>query len=614
MGTESSRSGLILVPLLFVIFLFFLAAVITFGGLIGYLITVADLLALVALIISLIISLGEAREVIAKRISKRSAVLLVFIIAFFLIFSSTFMPKNELVYFDENFYQEIALNIVHSGQALECAYGTAYVKQCYINGLGFDPGGWPFLIAVAFEFFGASNAASHGLELLLGSASILSVFVSAALLTRRREIPVISAAIFSLMPQVLIWSNTVANPDLPFMAFASLSTALFLIFLNKSTKRTLAPFVFCLVITLYLRVEAMLLIPIFFVAFLMLGEAGMVKTFKRRFGLMVSRLSSDRSLLLLLLLFVMLLEPEIFTSLATSGELQSNARFYLYPNSTTFSPSYISQNIGPNLSFLAGLLNDYPIVFLPYVTGLAVIGALFLFLNRKEKNRAGVLLLLGGTFLTFFVFYLFYFSGSVLSGTSVRFLLILYPSMAIFAAFGVSAIADLLYGITHMAGGRKAACAILLAIFFIIPFAYESGTLMHPTYNYYGFPVNRITANLSGVNPYTTQYAKNSDEFINKNYNLVPTNCLVMSELPQVWFMLNRSSAYLSETDIFTNSSYAKYSCYYLDYDFWCTVSPYNTTVCKYYTMNYNLRLVATQNTGRAANFSLYQILNYSPR
>jgi hypothetical protein len=78
--------------------------------------------------------------------------------------------------------------------------------------------------------------------------------------------------------------------------------------------------------------------------------------------------------------------------------------------------------------------------------------------------------------------------------------------------------------------------------------------------------------------------------------------------------MLNRSSSYLPETDVFTNATYSSYGCYYLDYDFWCTVSPYNTTICKFYTTNYNLKLVATESSGGHSNFSLYKILNYTPK
>jgi 4-amino-4-deoxy-L-arabinose transferase-like glycosyltransferase len=593
--------------------------IIAFGNSIGYLITGACAIALAAFVISILFAWEDIKQVLSKNLNRYSIIMLFFIIIFFLLFSIFLLPKTDLVYFDENIYQGIALNILHNGNALMCWYGTPYVQKCFVNQLDFDPAGWPFLISVSFGLFGISNAVSHSLELFLGAISIIFVFMIASILNERKEFASICAVIFSLVPELFIWSNTLANPDVSFMTFTVLALLLFLIFMKKRNKKTLVPFVFCLIFMVYLRVEAILLVPFFFVVSPTFGDDRIIKTLIAEVKI-AHKLFSETGILFLILTSILLVEPQIYTMLATTPELQANAAFYLYPNTPIFSSSYVLPNLSANISFLGGLLKNYPIVFLPNITILALLGALFLLLNRKNKSGLAILLLLLGLFFIYFIFYLFYFAGSVLVGGSVRFFLILYPPLSVLAAFGVLGLGDLIAGLIDKTRYPKRErlrciiCAALILLIFVVPFAYTAPLLINPTYNSYGFPLNNVTDKIQGLNPYTTQYAKNSEDFIQNNYKLVPPNCLVLSEIPSIWFMLNRSASSLPETDIFTNSSYDSYSCYYLDYDFWCTVSPSNTTSCKFYTTNYNLKLVATKSSGRNSNFSIYKILNYAPK
>ncbi|MCL4382017.1 glycosyltransferase family 39 protein [Candidatus Marsarchaeota archaeon] len=598
-----------------IILIFSFLIISLFENLIGYLITGACALALTAFVVSLLYARRDMKEVLSENLNSYSIIALCLIILFFLLFSIFALPKTELIFFDENIYQGIALNILHSGNALMCWNGTPYVQKCFSTELGFDPGGWPFLISIAFGIFGISNTTSYNLELFLGVLSIISVFLIANLLIKRKELGPISAVIFSFIPEVFIWSKTLANPDMSFMAFAILAMLLFLIFIKRSNKKTLLPFIFCILFAIYLRVEALLLVPFFLVIFLTLGDLGIRKTFNTKIKLLFVKLSSDRNLLFLGMVSIILIEPQLYTMIATTPELQANAAFYLYPNTPIFSSSYVLPNLSANVLFLAGLLKDYPIIFLPNITAFAILGLIFLLFMKKYKSRFAVLLLLFGFFSVYFIFYLFYFSGSVLVGVSVRYFLILYPVLSILAAFGLLGLGDLIIGVFSKGRNQRyLTYSILVFLFFALPFIYTAPILINPTYTYYGFPVNNITANIPGLNPYTTQYAKTSEDFIRSNYKLVPAGCLVLSEVPSLWFMLNRSSSALSETDIFTNASYRNYSCYYLSYDFWCTVSPYNTTVCKFYTTNYKLKLLATESSGGASNFSLYQILNYTKK
>lgn len=593
-----------------------------FNAAIGQTVATVDTIALICLIVSVFFARKEIWAVISKQIGKNYIIILAALVLFFLIFSIFFLPKTELIFFDENIYQSIGLNILHSWDAQMCWYGTQFVHKCFYTELGFDPGGWPLMLAIAFGIFGPSNAVSYNLELLLGAASIILVFFVSAILTNRKEAGIISAAIFALIPELFIWSKTLANPDLSFMAFATLTTLFFLIFMKKKSKRTLLPVLFSMTFTTYLRVQALLLLPIFAVVFLTLGENGIKDTLKSRVKFVFAKLS-DRDLLIMFIVFALLIAPELYVMIATTPELAANAVFYLYPNTKVFSASYILPGIVANVSFLAGLIRNYPLIFLPEIAVFAIIGAAALLLQKGSKNRFAILLMLLCMFFAYFVFFLFYFSGSVLVGVSVRYLLILYPSLSILGALGVLGLGDFIYGLIKPRARKRSAqsdragkymvYSAIILLFFVVPFVFTIPLLRNPSFNYYGFPLNNLTSKIPALNPYTTQYAKNAYDFINDNYELVPTNCLVISETPSVWFMLNRSSGQYAQTDVFTNSSYSNYSCYYLDYGFWCAVSPYNSTVCSFFKSNYKLKLLATHSSGGANNFSLYKILNYTP-
>lgn len=600
-------------------FLFLVVAV--FGNYIGYSITIADSTAIILLIVSIVASRNTIKRAFSKRINWKSIAVLALIVAFFVAFVVLMLPRTELIFFDENIYQGIALNILHNGNSQMCEYGLQFVHKCYANELGFDPAGWPLLLAAAFGIFGPSNAASYNLELLMGVIAIVSVFLAATLLSERKAFGPVAAAVFAFIPELFIWSKTLANPDMPFLAFASLDILFFLIFLKGMNKRTLALLVFALAFTIYIRVQAVLLVLIFIAAFLILGNSGIKDTFKKRMRLLSTKIHNDKEILVIIAIFLLLIVPQAYATIATGPELKANAEFYLYPNTKTFSLSYVSSTFSTNISFLAGLIRDYPIIYIPNLTIFAILGAVVLLFGKKYKNNVAILAFLSMLFFTYFVFFLFYFSGSILVGVSVRYLLVLYPALSMLSAFGILGIGDVIYNAVanknNVRKGRSetfryVTYVVIVLLFFAVPFAYFAPILINPTFNYYGFPLNNVTSKIQGLNPYTTSYSKTDYDFIKGNYNVVQPRCLVISGVPSVWFMLNRSSSYIAETDVFTNSTFSSYGCYYFDYGFWCTVSPYNTTICNYYMTHYNLRLVATQSSGRSSNFSIYQLVNYT--
>ena len=132
---------------------------------IGYVLTAAYL----ALLAWLIASLYWARRRIAAsfrgRINWATILIAAAVISLFVIFSLKFVSPAEQLYFDENIYQGIALNILNHGNALWCQYGSERLSACGTSLLYHDPVELSFYMALAFAAFGAGTGTAYGLEL-----------------------------------------------------------------------------------------------------------------------------------------------------------------------------------------------------------------------------------------------------------------------------------------------------------------------------------------------------------------------------------------------------------------------------------------------------------------
>ncbi len=598
--------------LLFCIFLIYLIFVSLY---IGYAITLVCSVALAGLVALLILGRKDVIVALKPNINRYSIFGLLLIVIYFIIISTFFLRSTELIFFDEQIYQSVALNILNHGNALPCLYGTSYLKSCYVNYTGFDPSGWPFLIAIPFALFGAGQITAHGLEISISAMSIVAVFLLSSIITNRKEIPIISAAIFATIPEVFIWSGTLANPNTPFMLFSIITVLLSIIFIKTRTKRTLWMALFSMVLTAYLRLEALILIPILLLAFLTFGGNDMKRTFIERVGQIKKAVLTEYAQSTAIVLLILLAPELIFINLA-GPQLLINTQLFLKSGLPILSISYLPTVAIQNLLFLMGGINAYPAIFLPEITILAMAGAAFLFFDRRGERSRPALLLLSSIFVSYFIFYGMYFSGSALSGTSVRFLLILFPSLSILAAFGVYGVASLSVRNLHKArtaDARRitvyALCFSLIALFFVLPFIQSIPYISSPNYAHPDFPVIGTASAQNG--PYAMSYANRSLTFINDNYNLVPAGCLVFSPSPYLWYGLNRSAAYVSEYNA-SGISMGNHSCFVLDYSWFCGM-PFNNTACNSLLSQYKVRTLATEYGDMGSNFSLYELLNYTP-
>ncbi len=572
---------------------------------IGYAITAAVLSSFILLVFSIIKGRHELSQLIKGNVNRHSLLSFAVIAGFFLMFSLLFVHPAEQLYFDENIYQGIAVNILHSGQALWCQYGTGNLNVCYVDSLYHDPAAWSVFIAMAFGVFGTTTSTAYALELLVGILSIAGVFLLSSILLKNKYAAVFSTAVFALMPELFIWARTQADIDLPFMMLTVFAFFFFVVFSQKPNKKTFAMFSFSAVLAVYMRIEGILLIPLFLILFFAFGDSGILKTIKERLKLVANALLNDIKLLLLLVLVLLLLMPAIYYF-----SIESSQPSYGQPsNQSVISLNNFMHNFPINAGYLLGEFNsigNYPTAFPVLVFPLALAGMAAVALFSRRENRFGILLLLVFWFATYFIFYTAFYAGAATYGVDVRFMLSLMPCIALLAALPLLVITDKIEdsksGESKSPGRKPVYKAIIFSAFAII---------------FVLFPFVMLIPNVTILPQNMPQQSVilNAMNFFYANYSKVPSNCLVFSFTPEIWYNVNRTSAeinYLFGANQSLESTFKNYSCVVVDYGYWCVVPPYESTTCAQAKSAYPISTIASAGAGNGETVAFYRIFGFS--
>lgn len=104
-----------------------------------------------------------------------------------------FLPyPQHAIYTDEQIYMGAAKNMLLTGQ----------------QGVYFKSIGWPFILSIAFFFFGINNWVAIYTSVLLGALSVVPFFLLCYGLFKDENKSLIAAGIFALMPVHIGWSAT----------------------------------------------------------------------------------------------------------------------------------------------------------------------------------------------------------------------------------------------------------------------------------------------------------------------------------------------------------------------------------------------------------------------
>ena len=571
---------------------------------IGYETTIAVASTFALLVASIYFGRHELAGALKKGINRYSLIALALIVSFFLVFSLLFVKPAEQLYFDENIYQGIAMNILKHGNALWCQFGTGYVNKCYANALYHDPVGWTFFIAIAFALFGIGINTAFNLELLVGALSVVAAFLLSSVIFENKELATLATFAFALSPELFIWSRSQADIDLPFMMLATFAFFFFVVFTKERNRKTLAMFLFSMVLVAYMRVESVLLIPLFILLFFLFSDKGARESAKTAIADIKKAATQDTKTLMLLLLAVILLFPQLhYIAIETQITMQPGSTNYgQAPGQKVLSLGNFKKYLPINAEYVFGLLNSklaYPAVFLFLATPLALLGSAMLAFDKSRANRFGILALLGLWPLMYFVFYTSFYAGYATYGVDVRFMLQILPGVCLLAAYAVYQLAVMLTKLIGRTSAKYLTIALLAAILLVYPFVRVAGIVTLPP----------------SQMPQQQQIYPVMQDFYSL-YNKVPANCLVFSSTPDIWYEVGRASAqegYIFNANQTIAKELSKFNCFVFDYGYWCTVPPQHSGFCQAVLNSFATKVLATAPTENGYNITYYLLLNYTP-
>ena len=356
-----------------------------------------------------------------KKINKRTWFVLIIILLLALGLRFFVVPHHFRMFTDEPGHVEAAKNILNYKEAKNCGYLVEESCSPYMRQLG-----WPMLLSLWFLFFGVNNYVAINLTALLGSISVILMFLLGYLSFKKESIGLWASFLLCLTPIHVTWSGT-AEPNVPSLFFALLTLLFFIIYFKEKSLKMHFLAIFSLIFTIQIRSEFLLLLPIIFSLYVFFG----VKI---------------KDNWLPWLGFLVLLPPFLI-----QAHLDMIANLNIYGRFFFNLPSFFS-----NLPItLRTVTNDYNILFLvPLVAGV--------WLLRKRKRKFTPLLAI------FLIFFLLYTS---FEKPATRMLLLPNLILIFFSAYGLDFLANKLSKIKFL--------LVILLIFSFYPPLASIKTMPH---------------------------------------------------------------------------------------------------------------------------------------
>jgi 4-amino-4-deoxy-L-arabinose transferase-like glycosyltransferase len=433
-------------------------------------------------------------------------------------------PRTHRIFYDEDIYNSIAQNIAHHKNAVMCNEGyyenneLTVVEEEYNK----QPPGYPYLISIIFRTFGTNELFAFILNNILLGLMVPLIFLISFLLFKDTFASLMASLIYILIPVNLQWFNTCAvEPSTAF--FTSLAILASLVYLRNKKPINFLFFVTCLAFSLSFRTESFLVVVVVFLIYL-IKEPGVFK---------------KKELYLFGILF-------LFLSTAILLHLYSVRGQNWGAQGAKISLIYFPYNFATNLSFY--LNNRYfPMIF-------SIFGFIGLFYYENKKHLKDKIVLLGW-FLTFWGVFLFFYAGSYkfADNLSIRFSLLTYVPLAIFAGLGVNSLSNYL--------GKKIKSIKTILILLII-------------FNFTWF-IPFIQSKTKGESELCRMDRKYAIEFM----DLLPRNSIIYTHNPNM-FLINKLSAVQTSAETYKPGIIQQHlnrfkGGVYIHYNYWSDV-PYS--------------------------------------
>ncbi|MGD0728679.1 MAG: glycosyltransferase family 39 protein [Candidatus Micrarchaeaceae archaeon] len=571
-------------------------------GLLEYIFTIGILISFVALIIGVIKDRKNIKKTLHDHnFNKKDLILVIGIVLVFVFMELYFIKPTQLLFFDDAIYQGMALDLLKTGQAWMCNYGTA--TTCLSGQIYHEPIGLSFNMAIAFLLFGVKRNVAYGAEFALGVVSIIMSFFASLLLLKNKKAAYFTEFLMALSPVILVWGMP-TNSDLAVLAYSMICIFFFMIFVERKNVWSLSNFLFSFSLLFYMKVDEIFFIPVFIVLYLILNDKSIAKTIKETFSAIKKNILNTKLLIILLFVFIAIV-PSILYSINESFTDGYGYQGTIIQNTCTknLTPLSVNASIGLqnfNANICGNILfwfNNYksayvmqPIIF----TILAFVGIAFM-LVYKKRTLASIAI----WFMVFFLLYAAFYAGSVMYGVDWRFMLSLIAQVSMMGGFGVAMVLEEIERYAKRFKDKAKFINGIALVAMIVLIIYPIYTLLP----------------LLSVNPSSIQQAGDARFYENFVYNTsktIPSNCIVYTYDPTLFNINNRTATQMDNVYNSTqvNQYRSEYSCLVLDYGYWCH-TPNNE--CTSVNQTYQLVPIATA-TYNAFNYNygFYYIRNLS--
>lgn len=547
------------------------------ASLLEYAMTAGILIAFVGLVIGAILDRkGIRRSISALGFRKKHLLIIIAIIALFVALELVVIKPTQLLFFDDAIYQSMAQSLLHSGQSWMCDYGTP--TMCFTGEIFHEPIGLSFNFAIAFLAFGVRLPVAFGTGLALGALAVFMTFFVALMLLKRLTAATFSMLLMALSPVLLVWAQP-TNSDIATLAYSLIAIFFMLMFAVRKTKLTLINLLLSVSLLMYMKVFALLYVPVLLLMYLFLDGNGFVASVKKNVGI-IRKHWLDTWPLVALLIFVVSVAPQIaYANIQlTTGNygfqgtsVQESCGTGYVPATGSINIMNLQANTCANVLFWFNLYKNI-YVMQPFIyTLLAMAGAaVMLVWARREFTAIGI------WFVAFFALYDAFYAGSVLYGVDWRFMLGLAAQASIFGGFALYAF----LGYVRKRNKGRNVFSVMAVIGVLALLAY---------------PIYAMLPQLS-VSPSNVPQAGDArfyEGFVYNDSYQIPSNCLVFTYDPTLFNINNRTATQLS--NLYNQGLYAnysrEYSCLVLDYGYWCH-TPDNE--CTYLNQSFTLTPIVT--------------------
>jgi 4-amino-4-deoxy-L-arabinose transferase-like glycosyltransferase len=580
-------------------------------------------------LIGVLISLWLSRKDIASELKDSGATALyiiaaIAIVVLFLAIEAFMVKPTQTIFFDDSIYQSMAQQLLISGKAVWCQFGTP--KVCFSSLIYQEPIGTPFTLAIGFAVAGLSLSTAYNVMMLLGALSVLLIFLIGLLLFRDPKPAIFAELLMALTPVLLLWSRP-TNSDLPFLFYSLIAVFAMLLFMRRKGIRTLALLLFSVSLLLYSKIDAVLFLVLIPLMYLILDGSSITESLRSNWKNVVKAMDNTK-VLVLLLVFIILVFPQMewaYYQFSCSSAASCGFGYqgtYIQNTCNPLMPSTIVKsaidvqnlryNVCSNAEFWLDAYASQQVPQPVWFTIFAIIGAIAMLIKKGGRRP---LLALGMWFLVMFVFYGAFYAGSVIYGVDWRFMLSMIAQTSLLGGFAIASLIMLpsnIWGkpkrmhkeqyvrlesnVKHKSKGKKtiaATATILIAVLVIVAY---SAYIQAP----------QISVNPSNI--IQAPDARFYEGFVYNDTHLIPANCLVFTYDPTLFNINNRSATQMS--DLYDNQTLANrtkmFSCMVLDYGYWCYTQG---NICTQASNTFTLKPIVSSGVGPLGhNYTFYYI------